>query len=883
MKDDFKAVVPSPSRRVTPQPQQQQQSGARRPSDTNNNANASRGAAASGPSAHPSPRAKAHTVKDNPSSIGTASGYHAESTKEQLGSPARHNATFITALAAVKPLSQRRLVLGENAARTSVLRPPSPLEAADADRAREVSLSSSSGGSPGAEPLAANYVGAGALDTFWRLFHREETVNNHAIAAAPVPRPSSPVLPTTARSSKPNGTLRRPSLLVPLSDRPRSARSTYLAAVRKLHLTPEPLGIVRRRVHDKGPSSSASSIVSSALACTTGTGSPQEINLSSFCLGDAYTTALSESVALVPSVEAINLSHNRMSDTVAARLVANIVYAPNALHSLNLSHNTLGPNAARAIAELLQTSRSLTTLNLSHNALKDRDVSVLCDALQKNQTLQRIHLSENRFGVPGMVAIAKFLEENAKIEEVYLAWNNLRGLGALKIVEALKFHASIRVLDLSWNALDANDLLKSPRAIVTVLADALANNKVLTHLDLSNNRLDRHDCELLAAQLEQNHVLMGLHMSGNCGAMDSRGFLIPKDSPVKLQDQHKMYSIAVFEECMSESGTGVFPSHAAPLVDRFCWFCGQWSEHRFAWTPPAEALPPGAPLPVKVHLCHDDWRGVEMEKRDDGSYSAYVVLPPGKTEYFFTVTDRATDHVSHHYMKEKRHVRRDHLDRASEALGAITYVNVLRLARRDGRDPCNTLTPRSTGKGTGERVAKWDINRSVFARRRRESAQRSFVDTDAFVAKACSADWRQCKVDRFVKDAARRKEVEVSVARHYRTIANVYRHFCGHNVLTSVAFLAAMTPAMALQIQNDITSVPWSGYVEFLTECKILDESSEFCRYADCENVFVAANLELTQEAKEKDNPDRSLTRFEFMEAVIRIAINKFHRSEWLL
>ncbi|EGZ14833.1 hypothetical protein PHYSODRAFT_301641 [Phytophthora sojae] len=61
-------------------------------------------------------------------------------------------------------------------------------------------------------------------------------------------------------------------------------------------------------------------------------------------------------------------------------------------------------------------------------------------------------------------------------------------------------------------------------------------------------------------------------------------------------------------------------------------------------------------------------------------------------------------------------------------------------------------------------------------------------------------------------------------------------------------------------------------FTEFISEARILDEQSEYCSLPDLENVFVAANLELTQEAKEKGNPDRSLMRFGFLECVIRIA-----------
>ncbi|KAF1784262.1 hypothetical protein GQ600_16812 [Phytophthora cactorum] len=154
-----------------------------------------------------------------------------------------------------------------------------------------------------------------------------------------------------------------------------------------------------------------------------------------------------------------------------------------------------------------------------------------------------------------------------------------------------------------------------------------------------------------------------------------------------------------------------------------------------------------------------------------------------------------------------------------------------------------------------------------------------FVDTDGFITKACAADWKQCKIDRFVKDPIRRREVEVSVTRWYRTVCNAYRRYCGHNVLMNLAPLGSLTPAAAMQLQNDVTCVPWPGYTEFLSEAKILDESSEYCSLPDLENVFVAANLELTQEAKEKDNPDRSLTRFEFLECIIRIATNKYFRN----
>ncbi|KAF1780578.1 Leucine-rich repeat domain, L domain-like [Phytophthora cactorum] len=759
--------------------------------------------------------------------------------------------TFLTALV---PAGRRQ---------NEALRPPSPLESL------EPSSDYVDTGGALEPPEPANYMGMEAMQQFWGIFHRQETVHNNK------------AVPPTVSS---------------VVARPKSARTNYLAAVRNLRLCPEPLGIVRRRVVDK--------TASYASGSTT-----QEVNLSSYRMGNAYAAAFGEGFSLLPGVESLNLSHNRIGDIVAARLITAAAAGTQGtagLQQLNLSHNALATASSRALTELMRRSRTLTSLNLSHTGLRDREVQQLCESLTINQTV-------NRFGTPGMLAVARFLEENSRIEELYLAWNQLRGVGALKIVEALKYHASLRLSGPSSACGTGNTVNNSsggvlrPRAVVTALADSLANNKVLAHLDLSSNRLDLEDCTLLAKQLENNQTLIGLHMSGNCAVMDSRGFLIPKaqahdeegGGSRRLRDQHKLYSVAIFEEVHSDAGSGVFPPHLMSIVDASCWYCGLWTEHRFTWTPTAGQGPFAGTTDRFEITC--PWRFVctcllmtgEVSPWSDErmmAMDALRVIPPGATSYFFTVADtnagpNSSTNASYHYVNSRpsRPVQRQRrlipgkygsLRESEEAetaaaiqggvFATLERLNVLRLTQRGGRDPCNTLVPRSSGKNNGRR-GKWDINKSVFARRKRESECRSF--------------WKQCKIDRFVKDPIRRREVEVSVTRWYRTVCNAYRRYCGHNVLMNLAPLGSLTPAAAMQLQNDVTCVPWPGYTEFLSEAKILDESSEYCSLPDLENVFVAANLELTQEAKEKDNPDRSLTRFEFLECIIRIATNKYFRT----
>ena len=94
-------------------------------------------------------------------------------------------------------------------------------------------------------------------------------------------------------------------------------------------------------------------------------------------------------------------------------------------------------------------------------------------------------------------------------------------------------------------------------------------------------------------------------------------------------------------------------------------------------------------------------------------------------------------------------------------------------------------------------------------------------------------------------------------------LSNLYRTYCNRGV-----------PSRATAM--DTISISWAGFLEFINDSKLVDETSERCKMSDMDNVFVAANLEVTEEAKQQDNPDRSLTRFEFLECIIRIAINKY-------
>jgi hypothetical protein len=98
--------------------------------------------------------------------------------------------------------------------------------------------------------------------------------------------------------------------------------------------------------------------------------------------------------------------------------------------------------------------------------------------------------------------------------------------------------------------------------------------------------------------------------------------------------------------------------------------------------------------------------------------------------------------------------------------------------------------------------------------------------------------------------------------------SNVYRMYCARGGS------GGNFPA------TDIVTVTWPAFLEFLSDFDLVDETSERCRMSDMDTIFVAANVERTDEEKRADNSRRSLTRFEFLECIFRIAINKYMHAK---
>ena len=56
-----------------------------------------------------------------------------------------------------------------------------------------------------------------------------------------------------------------------------------------------------------------------------------------------------------------------------------------------------------------------------------------------------------------------------------------------------------------------------------------------------------------------------------------------------------------------------------------------------------------------------------------------------------------------------------------------------------------------------------------------------------------------------------------------------------------------------------------------MQQCKVPDHNT--CELKDLDTIFIATNVQMLRRSKNDRNPDRSLVRFEFLEIVIRVAV----------
>lgn len=207
---------------------------------------------------------------------------------------------------------------------------------------------------------------------------------------------------------------------------------------------------------------------------------------------------------------------------------------------LNLNGNKIKTNGAMMVTELLFTHDKLLSLNLGNNKIDhDGIIGILSVLNSSNYTLEELNLENPVYKtICQSVAIhfGKMFQNNVGLQKISMRKHQLRDEGLYIIMEHLLENNTLKVLDLNANEISfrgceaiakylrsdncsleslhiANNKVSDYGA--KAIAQALAVNKKLIHLDMTYNQINDLGLTFFAQALSQNNTLMSFKIFGN--------------------------------------------------------------------------------------------------------------------------------------------------------------------------------------------------------------------------------------------------------------------------------------------------------------------------------------------------------------------------------
>lgn len=358
-------------------------------------------------------------------------------------------------------------------------------------------------------------------------------------------------------------------------------------------------------------------------------------------------------------LESFDLSGNDIRDPGILELCD---YLNPELRELNLEANHFGAVGCNALAGIIcdETYENFQELHLGNNMLRNAGMELLAEGLHHNRSLIRLNLCRNKIGEQGAEALFRALSnDTCTVRELDVSWNEIRQTAA-SLCELKCLHH----LNLSMNPVGHD------HDTVIRIRNSLRFNNTLLHLEMDSCGFSEKDIGHLAKGLEDNHILLGLHLDGLPfeAITDSKCFLKIGDgedkvapltpSPAKSKKHDKILSSSgpitrsistVRHDChlggYSEVSTpdyddsspkSLFSSpksmgktefkRASDGEDKWldlpqirlrldnrhphCWLCGGWSSQTITWKNTEH-------LPIKnlyIHYQLDGYKAEKMQK-----------------------------------------------------------------------------------------------------------------------------------------------------------------------------------------------------------------------------------------------------------------------------
>ncbi|CAK9105363.1 Leucine-rich repeat-containing protein 74B [Durusdinium trenchii] len=648
--------------------------------------------------------------------------------------------------------------------------------------------------------------------------------------------------------------------------------------------------------------------------------------------------ALGEMLAVNRSITVLNLSWNQLSGSTAELFLAGLK-ANKSVSTLDLQWNRLA-DAVGALSLALSKNKGLTHLDLSYNQLDARCCKELSRGLHVNTTILGLHMAGNAYKVsPSGFLIPRkqsvldstsahycpLITTGTSICNAESSRQQVHRESQLR-PKASRF-SSVRTSRAQGSAVAS----KGKRGSVTAatsseqsspLAKARSRLQSFRSAVIAVSSIGRRPAlaDIVKARLEQQKA-------AKKNTEDNKG----TSNKIECgEEQDKSQGEGEVEENVSRTDDGEDSSNRA-LSNPFkaistastcenCWICAKWRQVRieFVDTVAAEEavtqriereleiqeqrkrrssnlakakvrkarpvkLPD--PLDIAVHLSLDDFRRPRKLKPVEGDfkYEIHVMLPPGPCEFFFTVNGvervlAPNQHATYASLRSRTRFQKairtapggkmsrmvprawrpeeerakDPIERFANSPGQILRFHALSVLPRveAGLPDDLQALPRTSNY---RNLSKWVKEESMFADYP--------LETTEFVIRSFKADCTHAKFQRFVKSDEERHTMLLVLQENYQLLRVVYQLFCANST------------------GGAVNAVSWNAFTEFCQLCNIPDKN---CKLQDLDTIFVATNVNDGEEEQGKDsngkklNPDRDLCRYEFVEIIARIAIQKF-------
>lgn len=177
------------------------------------------------------------------------------------------------------------------------------------------------------------------------------------------------------------------------------------------------------------------------------------------------------------------------------------------LEKVDLKWSHIVQDGGKTIGELIRLNKIWNVLHLWKSKITWTVAVQIAEALKVNTFLKTLDLGKNPIRAEGAMALAEGLRENKGLEKVFIPWSEILDDEGIALAELLK-------LNKYWSCISFQSVPVST-AVLHHLFQALQENTVLKHLDLSNCSIGNDGAIGIAEALRSNSALEVIDLSGN--------------------------------------------------------------------------------------------------------------------------------------------------------------------------------------------------------------------------------------------------------------------------------------------------------------------------------------------------------------------------------